>query len=44
MIQSAKIKGEQEMADINLSALAKTQTESANQTKAKEILKEIYKQ
>lgn len=37
-----KIKGEQKIADINLSAIGKTKTESANQTHAKEILGGIY--
>lgn len=36
-----KVKGEQVMAEKNLSAIAKTKTESANQTKARKILKEI---
>ena len=36
-----KIKGEQKIADKNLSAIAKTKPESANQTKANKVLKEI---
>jgi len=41
-VMITKIKGELEaMAEKNLSAIAKTKTESANQTKAKKINEEI---
>jgi len=39
--QSKKIKGEQVLADINLSAWAKTETESKYQTQANKINEEI---
>lgn len=36
-----KVKGEQAIADINLSAIAKTKTEPEHRIKAREVLKEI---
>ena len=41
-VMITKVKGEQATAEKNLSAIAKTKTESANQTKARKLLKEIH--
>ncbi len=42
-VSIAKVKGEQATAEINLSAIAKTDTESTHKTKARKINEEIRK-